>query len=441
MLKKNIVNVWNGHGFPSSWRKGIINPIFKKGDDSIVNNYRGITLMNTEYKLYAMVLGERLRREVETILPDSQSGFRRGRSGMENIYLLNFLVDREIHRKGKLVAFFVDLRAAFDTLDREILRETMEMEGIGKGLIQRVQEIYKETVNVVKTNEGATEKFWTKKGVRQGCPMSPTLFSLYVADVEKFMSMGQTGGVVIGKEKIWSMAYADDMVLLAKSEWEMKEMIKRFEKYIKKKKMILNVEKSKIVVFKKGRRGKNKEEWIWDGAKIEETSEFKYLGFTFIKNGHLMGHIKEITKRATVAMKKIWGIGENIFKENYNRRMMMFDYLVKSIILYGVEIWGWKEYQEFEGLQERYLRWILRLDKTTPGYLVREETKRSKLRIEAGLRAYKFEEKIRKSNNKYILDCIAEIDKTGNEEKGWGKTRRDYFRRLGWSTSEIKKNE
>jgi hypothetical protein len=116
-LVKKLMEIWAGSGYPDRWRKGVIAPIFKKGDDSLVTNYRGVTLLNTQYKLYAMVLGERLREEAELILPDSQAGFRKGRSGMENVFVLNYLVGREINnRSGRIVAFFVDFKAAFDFL-------------------------------------------------------------------------------------------------------------------------------------------------------------------------------------------------------------------------------------------------------------------------------------------------------------------------------------
>ena len=80
--------VWKGEGFPEEWKEGLITLIFKKGDKRRIENYRGITLLNSACKVYAMVLTERLRKEIEDkeILPESQAGFRKGRSTMDNIY-------------------------------------------------------------------------------------------------------------------------------------------------------------------------------------------------------------------------------------------------------------------------------------------------------------------------------------------------------------------
>ena len=75
---------------------------------------------------------------------------------------------------------FVDLKTAFDTVQREKLWRDMEKSRIEKGLIERVKVIYEETRNVVRVNEEESEEFWTGVGLRQGCPLSLTLFKIYI---------------------------------------------------------------------------------------------------------------------------------------------------------------------------------------------------------------------------------------------------------------------
>jgi len=115
------------------WEEGVIVPVLKKGEGKKVEEYRGVTLTATLYKVYTGVLADRLRAEVEkkSIIPDNQAGFRKGKSTIDNVYVLNYIVNRNLGKKGeKIVAFVIDLRAAFDMVDREILKRTME-EGIG----------------------------------------------------------------------------------------------------------------------------------------------------------------------------------------------------------------------------------------------------------------------------------------------------------------------
>jgi hypothetical protein len=73
----------------------------------------------------------------------------------------------------------------------------------------------------------------------------------------------------------------------------------------------------------------------------------------------------------------------------------MFESMIESILMYGTEIWGWwKEQEEPEKVQEKYLKEVLGVDRETPGYIVREECKRNRLRVKAGKRAGKFEDKM-----------------------------------------------
>ena len=97
--------VWKGEGFPERWKEGVISPIFKKGDREKVNNYRGITILNTAYKIYAMVLEKRLKEELEKnhIIPETQAGFRSGRSTTDNIFILNYVANRE--KGGSYIRF------------------------------------------------------------------------------------------------------------------------------------------------------------------------------------------------------------------------------------------------------------------------------------------------------------------------------------------------
>jgi hypothetical protein len=72
----------------------------------------------------------------------------------------------------------------------------------------------------VKVGEKEGEWFETTKGVRQGCPLSPLLFTIYLADMNEMLKKAQAGGSVIGREQIWSLAFADDLIIVAKRKSE-----------------------------------------------------------------------------------------------------------------------------------------------------------------------------------------------------------------------------
>ncbi|KAM0728548.1 Retrovirus-related Pol polyprotein from type-1 retrotransposable element R2 [Formica fusca] len=109
--------------------------------------------MPTLYKVYTTILAERLREEVEVkeLVPENQVGFRKGRGVMDNIYVLNYIVQRQIAKpKGKVISLFVDLKAAFDTVDKEILIRSIRERGVREGLIERIEEVLRETKSRVR---------------------------------------------------------------------------------------------------------------------------------------------------------------------------------------------------------------------------------------------------------------------------------------------------
>jgi len=110
----------------------------------------------------------------------------------------------------------------------------------------------------------------------------------------------------------------------------------------------------------------------------------------------------------------------------------MFNILIKSIFMYGVEIWGWEERKEIEKMQERYMRWILGLDRCTPGYVVREELKLEKISIEAGSRALKFQEKMKRRTENWMLrECRKENGKEYWKGTRWGKAMERMYQEGG----------
>ena len=105
---------------------------------------------------------------------------------VDNIYVLNYLVNRNLsQKKGKLIALFVDFKAAFDSVNRSILWKAMKEREVDEELLDRIKEIFTETRTRVRIREEKGEEFSTGRGLRQRCPLSPLLFSILLADLEE----------------------------------------------------------------------------------------------------------------------------------------------------------------------------------------------------------------------------------------------------------------
>lgn len=119
-----------------------------------------------------------------------------------------------------------------------------------------MKNIYKETISRVIVGNKTMERFWTERGLRKECSLSPLLFIIFIADVKKFLKKRQNEGVTIGRRKIYTLAYAD-LTMMAKMERDMKKM-KSLERYFEEKRLTLNVNKSKILVLSLLQKGKTK---------------------------------------------------------------------------------------------------------------------------------------------------------------------------------------
>jgi len=97
-------------------------PLYKRGDKNMPSNYREISLLCTAYKIFAEIIRRRLEEETERrrLLPETQARFRKGRSTLDNIFVLTHVAQRGRNMEGKerkVYTFFADLRAAFDNVD------------------------------------------------------------------------------------------------------------------------------------------------------------------------------------------------------------------------------------------------------------------------------------------------------------------------------------
>lgn len=110
------------------------------------------------------------------------------------------------------------------------------------------------------------------------------------------------------------------------------------------------------MVFGKGREKKNEEQWKWEGEVIEKVKVFTYLGFKFQRNGDTKEHTRERIRRTNILIREVWGLGERVCKDDFKKRMYLFDHLVIGSLLYGAEIFGWREHEEMERIQTKYIR-------------------------------------------------------------------------------------
>lgn len=137
-----------------------------------------------------------------------------------------------------------------ERMDRETLGRKMRKRGVREGLVRRCENIFRETRNKVRVGGEMSNAFWTARRVKQGCPLSPGLFNLLIADVKEHIKRGGWGGVKLMGERIYTLAYADNLVLLLEKEEGMRSIMARLKENLRAKGLTVNVGKSKIMIIK-----------------------------------------------------------------------------------------------------------------------------------------------------------------------------------------------
>ena len=204
--------------------------------------------------------------------------------------------------------------------------------------------MYSTIYSSVRVNNSLTDEFKVEIGTRQGCNLSPTLFNLYLNDLPIYLSQHSKSGVSLGSTNIQCLMYADDLVLLAKTEKEMNEMLSATETYCNKWRLSINTNKSKILILNK--RSQNNHSFKLYDSKLEEVQSYNYLGIIISKRGDFkiaINHLHDKAARAFYSIRKHFNFYNNT---NPKTLLRLFDSIIKPILLYGSEIWalyGWSK--------------------------------------------------------------------------------------------------
>jgi len=226
---------------PDDWRKSWIVTVYKgKGDALDCGSYRGIKLLDHAMKVFEKIIEKRVRSQVE--LDDMQFGFSPGKGTTDAIFIVRQLQEKFLSKNKEVWMAFVDLEKAFDRVPREILWWSLRQLKVDAGLIAIIKSMYDGATTAVKVKDKVSEEFQVKVGVHQGSVLSPLLFIIVMEALSKCFRVGLP----------WQLLYADDLVLIAESEEDLMEMIRKWKMELELKGLRVNVGKTKVMKSKFG---------------------------------------------------------------------------------------------------------------------------------------------------------------------------------------------
>ena len=358
--------ILNKEIFPSFWAIGNIVPIFKKGDKHNVNNYRGITIISCIGKLFTRILNKRLSKwaEKEHKINESQLGFRKQKSTTDCIFILNGLIDVLFSKGKKLYAAFIDYEKAYDYLDRAALFCKLTRCGVSSKCINIFKSMYEKMKLNVK-NDCNKEMFNSTIGLLQGESTSPLFFSIFVNDINEFLSEFDVGTTVLSSI-IRLLMFADDTVIFSETRQGLQTGLDGLREYCSKWGLTVNEGKTKVIVFRKGGRLGKKDKWYFGERLLEVVTNFKYLGCSISSSGSFKNCLLELTNsanRGLFALKKYFQKNNQILPET---KLKLFNTMITPILTYGCEIWGLNPAERIETFYLKFLKGVLGIKKSTP---------------------------------------------------------------------------
>lgn len=300
---------WQFERTPDVWNLVDVVNLYKSKDPELLENYRGISLLSVSLKVLLTLMGARIMTAMDEMggIVSEQAGYRKNEEAIAQFIAVADVVRRRIIMEEKTFGVFIDFKKAFDKVLHEALFRVLDDVGIRGKTLNFIKYIYTNAQMRVKVGNVSSETFPMGRGTRQGCPISPLLFIIFVNRI--FKDCSAAGTDVKNSIALKGCQYADDLLAFLKGPKEAKKFIEQLLIWCKKWGMVVNIPKSGVMAW-----GHTAEEL----AKVKETpisssegnfpwvEEYKYLGIKTKENlsmsresdGNEFSHAKDLAKKA-----------------------------------------------------------------------------------------------------------------------------------------------
>jgi endonuclease/exonuclease/phosphatase family metal-dependent hydrolase len=361
-LHKSILLNWKQGRCPLSWNSGLITLLHKKDSRENLDNYRQITVQNQTRQILCRIIDARLKQICS--LSDSQNGFRAGRRPTDNIKIIHDFI-RYGSRSSKIVSYiiFFDFSKAFDSMSLSTLIRKLYKKGVSGRILTTIIHMYLNAKSKVKHKGKYGATFTIQKGVAQGCVLSPELFAIYTDDLLTKLNNVELSDSEKENLILNCLAYADDLVLMAKTIETAKKLISIVIKWCEENEISINISKSGIMPICSKNNIQNAPIII----KIRDQTlpvvdKYKYIGaLVRVPTSVRQTLWKEHAENVLSSLNKTMGNFRKILNENNispQTKLNVLDSLIISKVNYGndVIVYNKCDYMKLEKTQNKILR-------------------------------------------------------------------------------------
>ena len=231
--------------------EGCISPIYKKKDPEDIANYRPITLLNTDYKIFTKALSLKLAAAAPAIINPDQAGFIPGRSIFDQVKTTKLVVEymNRTNKSGAVIA--LDQEKAYDKILHPYLWAVLEKFGLPDNFIKTIQSLYDNAVTTVMINGEMSTPYIVCRGVRQGDALSCLLFDIAIEPLAELIRKSPLirGIHVPGtkKKQLKVKLFADDTTVFMSEEDNIPDLQSILATWCKASGAKFNAEKTEII--------------------------------------------------------------------------------------------------------------------------------------------------------------------------------------------------
>ena len=282
------------------------------------------------------ILQARLQQNVNHEIADVQAGFRKGRGTRDQIAYICWITEKSREFQKNIYFCFIDYAKDFVCVDHNKLWKILQEMGMPDHLTCLLRNLYAGQEATVKIVHGTTDWFQIRKGVCQGCILSPCLFNLYAEYIMKNAGLDEAqAGIKIVRRNINHLRYADDTTLKAESE-ELKSLLMKVKEESEKVGLKLNIQKTKIMA------SGPITSWQIDGETVETVTDFILGGSKVSAHGDCSHEMK----RRLLLGRKVMTNLDGIFKSRditLPTKVHLVKAVVFPVVMYGCESWTIKK--------------------------------------------------------------------------------------------------
>ena len=276
-----VSSVINNGLVPAEMATSFIIPIPKKSSGSTsTGDFRPISLMDSVQKIASHIMKIRLAKVLPSVVSREQAGFRVGEESNVHVAALREIVSRQlVETKQPVFVAFVDLQLAFDSVPHQLLLDRLMSLGFPQQFVQFVAGSYSNCSGIVRVGNFCSNNIPIACGVRQGCPLSPLLFNIFV---DILCAKARPFGVKLNDYKrIGALLFADDIVLISNSDNSLRNQIANIDIWCSQTGMRLNVAKCAVMKLDCNGCPTACAPINTLQGQIPTTNSYKYLGVPF----------------------------------------------------------------------------------------------------------------------------------------------------------------